>query len=233
MLDNWKTLGSRYANEGLEVHLIDQRNHGNSFWSGEFTYEAMAADLQAYVEHYSLDPAVVLGHSMGGKTAMQFACTYPEKAQKLIVADIAPKYYPPHHDHLLNALFTLPLAEFNSRSDAENALAQKIPEIATRHFLLKNLYWKEKGSLAFRCNLGVLREKSEEVGKALDASASYMGPALFIRSGNSGYVTREDETSIRGHFPSATLETIADAGHWLHAENPDLFFQVSLDFIKS
>jgi pimeloyl-ACP methyl ester carboxylesterase len=233
MLDNWKTLGAQYAGKGLQVHLIDQRNHGSSFWSPEFHYDAMTDDLHNYMKHHQLSDAVVLGHSMGGKTAMHFACTHPSMVEKLLVADIGPKYYPPHHQELLDALSSLPLEEISSRSEADKVLGHKIPDMGIRQFLLKNLYWKEKGKLAFRCNLQVLTEKSAEVGEALSPTAAFPGPALFIRGGKSDYVLASDMSEILGHFPRARLETIAGAGHWMHAEDPEHFFEVSMDFIRS
>lgn len=233
MLDNWKSLGMQYEAAGMQVHLIDQRNHGSSFWSGEFHYEAMAEDLSTYAKHHGVAKAVVLGHSMGGKTAMQFACSYPSIVEKLLVADIAPKFYPPHHDELLDALSTLPVHELSSRSEADDLLSRRIKDMGIRQFLLKNLYRKEKDRLAFRCNLDVLREKSAEVGEALPATATYPGPVLFIRGGNSEYVMPSDLGEILHHFPAARMETIAGTGHWLHAEQPERFFEVSLDFIRS
>ncbi len=233
MLDNWKSLGMQYEAAGMQVHLIDQRNHGSSFWSTEFHYEAMAGDLRTYAEHHGIETAVVLGHSMGGKTAMQFACSYPGMVEKLLVADIAPKFYPPYHDELLDALDTLPLHRLTSRSEADNLLSRRITDMGIRQFLLKNLYRKEKGTLAFRCNLDVLREKSAEVGEALPATASYPGRVLFIRGGNSEYVKASDLEEILHHFPAASMETIAGTGHWLHAEQPERFFDISLDFIRS
>lgn len=233
MLDNWKSLGMQYAEAGMQVHLIDQRNHGSSFWSAEFHYDAMAGDLRSYAEHHRIDAAVVLGHSMGGKTAMQFACSNNAMVEKLLVADIAPKFYPPHHDALLDALASLPLDQLGSRSEADSLLSRRITDVGIRQFLLKNLYRKEKGELAFRCNLNVLREKSAEVGDALAPTATYPGPALFIRGGNSEYIMPSDLEEILHHFPQARMETIAGAGHWLHAEQPERFFEVSMDFIRS
>ena len=233
MLDNWKTLGTRYAASGLNVHLVDQRNHGSSFWSDEFHYDAMAADLNAYMQYHGLDRAMVMGHSMGGKTAMQFACTHAEKVERLIIADIGPGFYPPHHDALLAALASLPLDSLASRSDADTELSRQITDSGVRQFLLKNLYWKEKGKLAFRCNLEVLQTHSAEVGEALNSTASFPGPALFIRGGNSEYVKESDERLIRTHFPAAVFKTIPGSGHWLHADQPEEFLRQTLDFIKS
>jgi pimeloyl-ACP methyl ester carboxylesterase len=233
MLDNWKTLGNQYASTGLQVHLVDQRNHGHSFWSQEFHYDAMAEDLKAYFKYHGLAEAIVLGHSMGGKTAMHFACGNQEMVTKLIVADIAPKFYPPHHQGILEALGSLGPEELRSRTAADEALAKKIPDPATRMFLLKNLYRETKEKLSFRCNLGVLRFKAEEIGEAIGATAVYNGPTLFLRGGRSEYVSPEDIPEIKRHFPLASVETIPDTGHWLHAEKPELFFGKSLEFINS
>jgi pimeloyl-ACP methyl ester carboxylesterase len=104
MSDNWKTLGNQYAESALEVHLIDQRNHGKSFWSPDFNYDLLAGDIYNYVRHHNLESLKLIGHSMGGKTAMQFACNFPDLVEKLLVADIAPKYYPPHHESIVKAL---------------------------------------------------------------------------------------------------------------------------------
>ncbi len=233
MSDNWKTLGRKYAENGYEVHLLDQRNHGRSFRSEEFDYPAMAADLLHYMDERGIEKAMLIGHSMGGKTAMQFACTYPGRVSKLIVADIAPKRYPPHHQQILSALDALPLERLESRTEADEALSEHIEDWGIRQFLLKNLYWVEPGRLGLRINLEVLKHKMEEIGAALPPEARYEGPVLFLRGGKSGYVTRGDLPIIHHHFPQATLETLEGAGHWLHAENPEEFLQKSLEFLNS
>ena len=233
MSDNWKTLGRKYAEKGYEVHLLDQRNHGRSFRSQEFDYPAMAADLLHYMDERGIEKAMLIGHSMGGKTAMQFACTYPERVSKLIVADIAPKRYPPHHQQILSALDALPLERLESRTEADEALSEHIEDWGIRQFLLKNLYWVKPGRLGLRINLEVLKHKMEEIGAALPPEARYEGPVLFLRGGKSGYVTRGDLPLIHHHFPQATLETLEGAGHWLHAENPGGFLQKSLEFLNS
>ncbi|WP_026808530.1 alpha/beta fold hydrolase [Arenibacter latericius] len=232
MLDNWKTIGNKYAEEGFEVHLIDQRNHGKSFHSPEFNYDVLAADLDRYMTHHNIPSATVLGHSMGGKTAMLFACKYPEKVKKLIVADIAPKYYPPHHQDILNGLNAINVREIASRQEADKRLATHISQPGVRQFLLKNLYWVEKGVLDFRFNLEVLSERMEEVGENIGTTDSYSGPTLFLRGDKSEYITDADMTEIKKHFPKANLETIDNAGHWLHAENPKQFLAKSIPFIK-
>ena len=233
MSDNWKTLGNKYASAGFQVHLIDQRNHGKSFWSDIFTYEEMVNDLRAYLEHYQLSKVCFLGHSMGGKTAMKFACTYPELTDKLIVADIAPKYYPPHHKNILHALTTLALDKISSRKEADEALSKELTDMGIRQFLLKNLYWVEKEQLGFRFNLNVLRTKMEEIGDTISATDIFNGPTLFLKGDRSAYITPEDIPEIKRHFPLAEIKSIANAGHWLHAENPQQFYEESLKFLIS
>ncbi len=233
MSDNWKTLGNQYAENGFEVHLIDQRNHGKSFQSEAFNYSLLAEDLYGYVTFHELDKIGILGHSMGGKTAMQFACAYPEKVIKLVIADIAPKYYPPHHQIILNALNAINIHDLSSRTEADNTLKRYIKDFSTRQFLLKNLYWEEKGVLNFRFNLKVLSEKVEEVGKNIGATDTYTGPTLFLKGDKSNYILTEDYASIQHHFPLAKIQVVANAGHWLHAENPKQFFEFSLSFLRS
>ncbi|MDX1331641.1 MAG: alpha/beta fold hydrolase [Robiginitalea sp.] len=233
MSDNWKTLGKKYAEKGFEVHLLDQRNHGRSFWSEDFDYPVMAADLLHYMDATKIEKGMLIGHSMGGKTAMQFACTHPERVSKLLVADIAPKRYPPHHQQILSALDALPLEQLESRTEADEALSEHIDNWGIRQFLLKNLYWVEPGRLGLRINLEVLKHKMEEIGATLPEGARYDGPVLFLRGGKSGYVTRGDLSLIQTHCPGATLETLEGAGHWLHAEKPKEFLQASLKFLNS
>ncbi|MEP3210975.1 MAG: alpha/beta fold hydrolase [Maribacter sp.] len=233
MSDNWKTLGRKYADNGLQVHLVDQRNHGRSFHSEDFDYSLLSKDLKIYFEHHQIENAILLGHSMGGKTAMQFACDYPDLTEKLLVADIAPKYYPPHHNEIINGLNTLNFDEITSRGQADDELARHITDYGIRQFLLKNLYWVEKGRLGLRFNLEVLSTKMEEIGENISATSNYNGPTLFLRGDRSEYVVSADLSEIKRNFPKATLETIENAGHWLHAENPEQFFEKSMVFIES
>lgn len=233
MSDNWKTLGSQFAKMGYQVHLIDQRNHGKSFWSEDFNYDILAEDLARYMDHHDIKSACILGHSMGGKTAMNFASTYPERTYKLIVADIAPKFYPPHHQYIIDALMALPLDSLKSRSAADYELAKYLHDWGIRQFLLKSLHWVEKGRLDFRFNLKVLSRKMEEIGDALEATAFYKGPVLFLRGSRSEYIQDSDLPLIKNHFPNAYMETVEDAGHWLHAENPQEFIQFAKVFLKA
>ncbi len=230
MSDNWKTLGNQFA-ENFQVHLIDQRNHGRSFHSEEFNYELLAEDLFNYINHHQLKNVLLLGHSMGGKTAMQFAVTYPNLIEKLIVADISPKSYPPHHNAILAALNSVDFSQQNSRTLVDQKLAELIPQIGVRQFLLKNVFWVSKGQLGYRFNLQSLTENNSEIGKALPSFTTFAKPTLFLKGGKSDYITENEFGIIEAHFPNSKIVTIANAGHWLHAENPKDFYQQVCDFL--
>ena len=231
MGDNWKTLGRKFSELGYQVHLLDQRNHGRSPHSDEMSYLEMAKDLKEYCDDHSLTEIVLMGHSMGGKTAMWTASLFPDLLKKLIVVDIAPKYYAPHHQDILAGLQALDEADLTSRGDAEDLLGQFVKEEGTRLFLLKNLYWKTKEKLALRVNLEVLADKVEAVGEALPQDYSFAKPTLFIKGANSSYIRDEDEAPIKKHFPDSRIAVIPKAGHWVHAENQKAFYQEVVSFL--
>lgn len=232
MSDNWKTLGKKFAEANFEVHLVDQRNHGRSPHSDTFNYEVLVEDLKNYCIEHDLKEITLLGHSMGGKTAMLFATTYPEYVSKLIVADISPRFYPVHHDAILKGLGALDFNVLSSRGEADEQMENYVPDFGTRQFLLKNLYWKEKGTLALRINLEVLTEQVEEVGEALPVHAKFEKDTLFLRGDRSEYIVPQDEALITSHFVNASIVTIPNAGHWLHAENPEAFYNAVIQFIN-
>lgn len=231
MGDNWKSHANKLG-EQFEVHMIDQRNHGRSFHTDEFDYELMAEDLHNYIEHHGLEKIILMGHSMGGKTAMLFAVEHPELVEKLILVDISPRYYQPHHNEILKALNSVDFSVQNSRKLVEEQLTQYIPEIGVRQFLLKNVYWREKGQLDFRFNLSSLTENNPEVGKALPSFTVFEEETLFIAGGNSGYITQDEIPLIKAHFPNSEIVTIPNAGHWVHAENPTLFYETVVSFLS-
>lgn len=231
MGDNWKSHANKFAEDGYEVHLIDQRNHGRSFHSDEFDYELMVEDLYNYISKYELQNINLLGHSMGGKTAMLFATEYPKLVKKLIIADISPKMYPPHHHDILQALNSVDFNIQNSRKLVEEKIMELIPEAGIRQFLLKSTYWREKGKLAFRFNLKSLTENNNEVGEALPSFTVFEGETLFLKGENSGYISVNEESLINAHFPNSTIKIVANAGHWLHAENPKDFYKRVIDFV--
>ncbi|MGG8497603.1 alpha/beta fold hydrolase [Tenacibaculum sp. TC6] len=231
MGDNWKTHANQFAEKGFEVHLIDQRNHGRSFHTDAFDYELLVQDLHAYIQYHHVVKPHILGHSMGGKTAMLFAVEYPELIDKLIIADISPKEYPPHHHEILAALNSVDFSVQNTRGLVDAKMAELIPEAGVRQFLLKSLYWKEKGVLAFRFNLKSLTENNKEVGVALPSFTVFEGETLFLSGEKSHYITDDEVPLIKAHFPNSTIKTIANAGHWLHAENPNDFFKEVISFL--
>lgn len=232
MGDNWKTLAMRFSKLGYQVHLIDQRNHGRSFHNNAFDYEVMATDLLRYCQFHEINQCVILGHSMGGKTAMMFAAKYPEFVKKLIIADIAPRYYPVHHDAILEGLNALDFSEIQTRKQADEHLSNSIPELGVRQFLLKNLYWVSPGQLGLRLNLTVLSANVHEVGEALPSHFSIPTQTLFLRGDRSEYISKSDENLISIQCPNSVLETIPNAGHWLHAENPNAFFKAVEQFLS-
>ena len=231
MSDNWKTLGNKFAENGFQVHLIDQRNHGRSPHTSEMNYEVMSQDIKDYCEENDLKSIVLLGHSMGGKVAMQVAGDFPELLQKLIIVDISPKYYPPHHHEILQGLEALENETITSRGDAEDFLAKFVPDKGTRLFLLKNLYWRTKEKLSLRLNLEVLSKSGEDIGVALSENISFSKPTLFIRGGNSGYINEKDKVLITKHFPNSEIKTIENAGHWVHAEKMNDFYSIVLEYM--
>uniref|UniRef100_UPI00404ACCC3 alpha/beta fold hydrolase n=1 Tax=Flavobacterium sp. TaxID=239 RepID=UPI00404ACCC3 len=231
MSDNWKTLGSHFATLGFEVHLLDLRNHGRSLQSPEFSYDLMVADILEYCQLNNLDSIILLGHSMGGKVAMQFACDYPEFIDKLIIADIGTKYYPPHHQSILEGLNAVDFSIKPSRSDIDETLAKYVSDFGTRQFLLKNLYWKEKGQLDFRFNIQYLSKNSNEIGKELPIEKKFLKETLFLRGENSNYILDKDLEELQLHFPNLILKTVAKSGHWLHAENPKQFADYVIKFL--
>ncbi len=233
MSDNWKTLGGQFAQQGFQVHLVDQRNHGRSFHATEFNYNVMADDLAAYVAGHRIENANIIGHSMGGKTAMLFAVSHPENVEKLLVADISPRYYPTHHEDILNGLNSLDFNTIRSRGEADEALSKYLSDMGTRMFLLKNLHWETKERLGFRMNLPVLTKAVGEVGEALPQGAKFEGDTLFVKGGRSSYIQEEDQLLVKGHFPQSTIVNMPNVGHWVHAEDPKGFFNIASEFLDS
>lgn len=232
MGDNWKSLANAFSSK-FEVHLIDQRNHGRSFHSEDFSYELMVEDLVHYMDHHNISTAFMLGHSMGGKTVMLMSIEHPERVDRMIVADIAPRFYPRHHQFILEALNEVDFSKISSRSEIDDIFKKYIPENGIRQFLLKNVYRKEREQLAYRFNLESLEENIDEVGVELPPRSVSEVPALFMRGVNSGYITTQDETLIHAHFPNSTVVDIPEAGHWLHAENPEDFYKNVVQFLEN
>lgn len=230
MLDNWQAIAKEFACF-FETHIIDLRNHGRSFHANQHNYELMCEDLLSYLNAFNLDVVNLIGHSMGGKLAMTFACMYPESIEKLVIVDIGPKYYPPHHQEILSALNAIEQAKIKSRKDADKILSQYFLESTMRQFLLKNLYWKSSTELTFKFNLKVLSDQIENIGQALHFNALFENPTLFIVGQASNYIKEADIELIESHFPDFEIVEIPKSGHWVHAENPDQFFDKVIRFL--
>ena len=230
MGDNWKTLANKFANN-YEVHLVDQRNHGRSFHSDEFSVEIMVEDLWNYIEFHNLGSINLLGHSMGGKVAMLFAVKYPERLHKLLIADISPRKYPAHHQDILTALNAVDFKIQSSREEIEKILEEYIPQFGVRQFLMKNITRVDKDTYKYRFNLKSITEDYHEITIALPSEDTYDGKTLFLRGDTSGYIGNEDEILIHKHFPNAKIVTVKNSGHWLHADNPTDFYSEVVSFL--
>lgn len=217
-LDNWFSIAKELV-EHYTLYLVDQRNHGDSPHADEWNYAVMVEDLKELLDTEGLEKIYLMGHSMGGKTVMNFAIKYPERVEKLIVADIAPRYYPIHHQSILEGLNALNLKEIKSRKEADDQLAKYISELGIRQFLLKSLTRASDG-FTWKINLPVIAKNIENVGEALPEGEKYEGPTLFLAGANSNYIQQKDIADMERFFPNYELVFIADAGHWLHAEQP-------------
>lgn len=219
-LDNWQTIARALAEEYL-VFIIDQRNHGRSPHVPGMSYPLLAEDLREFMESHWMYRAHIVGHSMGGKTAMQFALSYPDMVNRLAVIDIAPKEYEGGHEVIFDALLSLPLDKIDSRQEAESFLAERINDPGVLQFLLKNLSRNTDGRYAWKMNLPVLHQHYRDILGPVTGDAPFDDPVLFLRGGQSPYIQLpEDEVVIRNLFPQAGVQTVAGAGHWVHAEAP-------------
>lgn len=227
-LDNWLTHAKKLS-EYYQVILVDQRNHGHSDWSDEFNYNILAQDLKELLDYLQLKKVLLLGHSMGGKTVIEFTQNYPEYIEKLIVVDIGVKQYPMHHQQILAGLNAIDLNIVHTRGEAEIIMKQHIESIGVRQFLLKNLYWKDKGQLAWRINIPVLKKQMIHILSKL-SDISVFVPTLFIRGALSNYILEEDFEELEDIFNDIRIQTIENAGHWVHAEAPEKFIETVLEF---
>lgn len=229
-LNNWQTLAREFGKH-FQTFIIDQRNHGKSDHSNEWNYEVMAKDLKEFIDEHNIENPIILGHSMGGKTVMRFAQDFPNIAEKLIVADISPRYYTPHHQSIFKGLNEIDLANLKSRKEADESLSHYVSNIGERQFLLQNLERTPNG-FGWKMNLDVITQNIGNVGEAQEPSTPITTPTLFVRGGNSGYIAQEDEILIPQYFTDVDIKTVQNAGHWLHAEQPQFFFDTVMGFMK-
>jgi len=229
--DNWATPAKSFAEAGWHTIMVDQRNHGRSPHAPEMSYPLMADDLQELIGQHQWDRPVLLGHSMGGKTVLSHAQRYPGSASGIVVVDIAPRFYAPHHGSVFSALNAVDLSSVNSRKEVEVLLQSRLADAPAVQLLLKNLYWNDRERLAWRFNIQALEQNIEEIGKELPEGPVIDVPTLFVRGGASGYITEEDERVISRRFSNAQVRTVQGAGHWIHADAPGPFTAIVNEFL--
>lgn len=217
----------------FQVCLLDLRNHGRSPHAAEFDYDLMAGDVAEFARDRNFSSIHLLGHSMGGKVAMRFAQLYPDLTEKLIVADMAPRAYPPRYAEMLHTMHALDLSQFQQRSEVDAALESVAPDKAIRQFLLKNIGRDDAGQMKWKPNVAAIRANYHQIRAALPLEQTFTGPTLFVRGGKSDYVRSEDFDLIKNLFPAAKIETIPAAGHWLHAEAPSEFLRRITNFLSA
>ncbi len=227
-LDNWQTLANKLA-ELFKVYLIDLRNHGKSPHTDDHSYELMAEDLKEFFVQHNLSDVNLIGHSMGGKTALLFAEKYAEYLKKLMIVDIGVKEYPPHHTAILAGLNSVPQGQLSSRKEADGLLIDYVSDFATRQFLLKNLTRDENKKLVWKMNLSTLEKNISGMGAELSIG-EIATETLFIRGEMSNYILEEDYASIKNVLPNSSIITAEKAGHWVHAEAPLFFYNSVMDF---
>jgi len=228
--DNWYFVAMQLS-ERFHVFVLDQRNHGQSPHSDEMNYSLMADDVNEFLALRKIETTTLIGHSLGGKTAMQFALRFPGRVGKLIVEDIAPRAYPSVYENLMEALLALDLPKFQTRQQIEEALAPEIPELVLRRFLLKTLGRNSGGKFFWKINLRGIQKNTTALREPVLSSSPFEKPALFVRGEKSDYIRAGDEDGIRKLFPNAKIETVADAGHWVHSEKPEEFMRLILEFL--
>ncbi|MBK6774733.1 MAG: alpha/beta fold hydrolase [Flavobacteriales bacterium] len=224
--DNWGSIGTELSKD-FDVLLVDQRDHGRSPHTTHISYPNMAGDVHALIVALGLNNVVLVGHSMGGKTAMVFAQRWPDLLKHLVVLDISPREHEDNHAHIVDALRTADLST-NNRKDVEAHIKAHIKEPGVVQFILKNLHWKTPEQLAWRMNVEGLSRDLEHILASIGPETVRV-PTLFIRGGQSDYITREDIPQIKEQFPNSRIETIDYAGHWVHAQAP----QEVMEFIRS
>jgi esterase len=230
-LENLNMVARNLA-KNFVVTSVDVRNHGRSFHQNDMDYQALAQDVINVIEHLALKKTSLLGHSMGGKIAINIALMRPELVEKLIVADIAPVAYPPHHQGIIKGLQAIDLNSISRRQDADKQLAEHVDNVGVRQFLLRNLTSDENG-FSFRCNLDYIEDCYPQIMAGYDGKAQYHGATLFIKGSESDYIKAEHKIIIGKILPNSSAKIIQGAGHWLHAEKSVAFNKIVNNFIGS
>lgn len=229
--DNWLTQARMFSSQ-YRVLSLDLRNHGQSPHDSAFDYQSMVSDLEEFMDDLGLENSIVIGHSMGGKVAMNFAVAHPDKLDKLIIVDISPRPYNLEHYVIIDGLKSVAIDKITSRNEADDALSKFVPEADVRQFLLKNLQRKPEGGFTWKINLPVIDKNLSKIGFDLQHEGKFEKPTLFIRGGRSKYVNDEDMLRIKEVFPLAELATL-DTGHWVQAEKPQEFVDTVQQWLNS
>jgi esterase len=228
--DNWLTVSKGLA-ETHKIYLLDARNHGQSPHTDEFNYDIMADDLFEFINQHQLVKPIIIGHSMGGKTVMKFALKYPGAFSKMVVVDISPRYYKPHHQTIIAGLSAIPIDNLKTRQEADDILKTFEPELGVRQFLLKNIYRNDDNGFSWRMNFEVIKNKIENIGEALNKGTKITKPTLFVRGSNSKYIQEEDIQLIHTIFSNVSIVTVEGSGHWVQAEKPKEFLEAVKKFL--
>ena len=218
-LNNWHS-HARAFGEQRTVYTIDARNHGASPHDPDATYPAMSADLLEFFDEHHIAVAIVMGHSMGGKTAMQFAADHPDRVASLIIVDMAERPYEPVHQEIFAALERVDPGSYGTREEVDRELGRTILKEPVRQFLTANIVRDESGRMMWRMNVAALKACYDQLAGRVDIPRSFTKPILFIRGARSNFITPEDEREIMANHPHAHIATVPDAGHWVHADNP-------------
>ena len=229
--DNWQTIAKGLA----DTHLVvtpDLRNHGRSPHVPTISYPEMAEDLKTFMESHWMFKAAVVGHSMGGKVAMQLALSHPDMVERLVVVDIAPDRAEDNHSYIFDALLGMDLSKMKTRQEAEAYLSERISEVGTRQFLLKNITREDDGTFTWKMNLPVLWAHFDDILAPVQGDRPFDKPVLFIRGNRSDYIKDDDLPLIKSLFPQAKLITVEGAGHWVHADKPGDLLAILKEFLS-
>lgn len=233
MLDNWQSVAKKIAAEGFMVYLIDQRDHGKSPFTDRFDYPTLAQDLATFMEQNWIYKAHLMGHSMGGKTVMQFAFDHGNMVEKMVVVDICNKTYSGGHEEILDAIRKVDAAHRQDRQEIYDFLKDQLKNEGVVQFLLKNLQRKKEGGYEWKMNIALLEQSYQHIlDKVSSPHPLFEGPGLFIKGEHSSYIQDGDLAPIKAEFPHSTVEIIKGAGHWVHADQPELLTQKVLQFLS-
>lgn len=230
MLDNWQTVAKKLAEEYMVI-LVDQRDHGKSKHTDEFNYQVLAEDLREFLEENWIHSCHIIGHSMGGKTAMQFSALNADMIEKMIIVDIGPKAYKPGHEIIFKALLEVPIDKVESRKEVENVISKYIDDAGVRLFLMKNLKRKKEGGFQWKMNLGLLYQEYAHIIAAIETNEPIDVDTLFIYGSKSHYIIPSEIDDIKSIYPNSRFEEM-EAGHWIHAEKPDELVALVKEFLE-